>query len=330
MDAASPRDPGPSSAAAGPVMTLRVTALRWAAPGIHLVELQRPEGGLLPPFSAGAHIDLHLPGGLVRAYSLCSPPGASTSWEIAVKHEAAGRGGSRHVHEQLRPGQLLPVGGPRNQFPLDERAAHSVLFAGGIGITPIACMAQRLATIGASFEVHVAVRRREEAALLDRIPAQALHLHVDAEHGGAPLPLTSLVSAAQADAHLYCCGPAPMLAAFEAATAGWPRAQVHLERFSAPPGEAPAAGGGFTVQLARSGRSLPVAPGQTLLQVLQSAGVPVITSCEQGICGSCETRVISGRPDHRDHLLSEDEKASHRVMMVCCSGSQDPLLVLDL
>jgi tetrachlorobenzoquinone reductase len=327
MDACSTPVSATTDRAAG-TLDARLTAIRYAAEGIHLYEFSAPDGGPLPPFTAGAHVDLHLPNGLVRQYSLCNAPHERHRYVVGIKRDAASRGGSSYVHEQLKVGTVLPLSAPRNHFALHEEAAHTVLVAGGIGVTPIACMAQRLRELGASFEVHYGVRRREEAAFLDVLQGPGFHLHVDTEHGNAPLAVAEIVARAPQGAHLYCCGPAPMLDAFEAAAKGRPADLVHLERFSAA---APvAAEGGFTVQLARSKRSIFVAKGCTILDTLRQQGVAVQASCEQGICGSCETRVISGRPDHRDALLSEQEKAANDVMMVCCSGSKDPVLVLDL
>ena len=306
----------------------RLTAIRYAAEGIHLYEFAPVDGGALPAFTAGAHVDLHLPNGLGRQYSLCNPQHETHRYVVGVKRDAASRGGSIYMHEQLKVGTVMQVGAPRNHFALHEEAHHTVLIAGGIGVTPIACMAQRLRELGASFEVHYSVRKRDEAAFIDVLAGCNLHLHVDAEKGNAPLPLGQIVAGAAADAHLYCCGPGPMLDAFEAAATGRPSGHVHLERFAAA---APVvAEGGFTVQLARAGRSIYIARGCTILDALRDQGVSVQASCEQGICGSCETRVLSGRPDHRDSLLSDEEKQANQVMMVCCSGSKDPLLVLDL
>ena len=327
MDASSTETRAPASAAAATIRA-RLNTIRYAAEGIHLYEFAAPDGSALPPFTAGAHVDLHLPNGLVRQYSLCNPQHETRRYIVGIKRDPASRGGSSYIHDQLKVGAILQLGAPRNHFALHEEARHSVLVAGGIGITPIACMVQRLRALGASFELHYSVRRREEAAFLDVLCVPELHLHIDAEHGNAPLPLREIVARAPADAHLYCCGPAPMLDAFESACAGRPGDHVHLERFAAA---APAATeGGFTVQLARSGRSIFVARGCSILDTLRQEGVPVQASCEQGICGSCETRVLGGTPDHRDSLLSDEEKRGNQVMMVCCSGSKDPVLVLDL
>lgn len=326
MDASSSMDFATPPTAAR--LRARLVAIRYAAEGIHLYEFGAADGSPLPPFSAGAHVDLHLPNGLVRQYSLCNDPHETHRYVVGIKRDPASRGGSTYVHDQLKVGTVLEVSAPRNHFALREEARHSVLVAGGIGVTPIACMVQRLRALGASFEVHYGVRKREEAAFLEVLAGPSLHLHVDAENGNRPLALADVVARAPGDAHLYCCGPGPMLDAFEAACAGRPSAHVHLERFAAA---APAAAeGGFTVRLARTGRSVFVARGCTILDALRADGVPVQASCEQGICGSCETRVLGGTPDHRDSLLSDEEKGANKVMMVCCSGSKDPVLVLDL
>jgi vanillate O-demethylase ferredoxin subunit len=231
----------------------------------------------------------------------------------------------------VRVGSVLKIGMPRNNFSLIEEATTSVFVAGGIGITPIHSMIARLQALGRSWRLHYAVRRREEALLLQRF-AEAddrLDLHVDCEHSGTMMDVAAIVAAAPHDAHLYCCGPTPMLAAFEAACADRAPARVHIERFSAPDNLA-ATGGAYTVELVKSKRTIAVEAGQTLLQALRAAGVTVRTSCEQGICGTCETRVLAGIPDHRDMILSDDEKATNEMMMVCCGGSLSPTLVLDL
>jgi ferredoxin-NADP reductase len=314
--------------APAPLIPMRLTAIRFAAAGINLFEFTPLDGGVLPAFTAGAHVDLHLPAGLVRQYSLCNPQQERHRYLVGVKRDLNSRGGSRYLHDELRVGAVLQVGEPRNHFALHEEAAHSVLVAGGIGITPIACMVTQLKALGRPWELHYSVRQREEAAFLDQLAGPGLHLHVDAEHGGAPLALGGIVAAAPAGTHLYCCGPGPMLDAFEAAAARRPSAEVHVERFA--PVQAAAVAGGFTVRLARTGGSVYVGPGHSILDALRAGGIQVQASCEQGICGTCETRVLGGTPDHRDSLLSDDEKRANNVMMVCCSGSKDDVLVLDL
>jgi len=317
-----------AGAAPAALIPMRLAAIRYGAAAINLYEFVPLDGVALPSFSAGSHVDVHLPDGLVRQYSLCNPQGETHRYVVGVKRDANSRGGSSFLHDQLRVGMVLQLGAPRNNFPLHEDATASVFIAGGIGVTPIACMVDRLRQLGRAWELHYAVRRRDEAAFLRELAGDGLHLHVDEEHGGAPLDVAAIVRFAPAQAHLYCCGPAPMLDAFETAAKERPAALLHVERFT--PAQAAALEGGFTVKLARCGRSLSVAPGHTILETLRAAGIEVPASCEQGICGTCETRVLGGTPDHRDSLLSDDEKQANKVMMICCSGSKQDLLVLDL
>lgn len=309
-------------------LTLRLTRIEFAAPGIHLFDFRDPAGGPLPAYRPGAHVDLLLPGGLTRAYSLVDPAGDDPVYRVAIKRDPASRGGSVAAHERLRVGDLVTVTGPRNLFELDDTAPASVFFAGGIGITPIACMVQQLQRTGRPWTLHYAVRTRADAALLSRVAGPGLQLHVDDEHGGRVLDVAARVAALPPSAVAYACGPAPMLQAFEQAAQARPGLRWHVERFVAA---APAAtDGGYAVRLARSNRQVGVRPGQTILQALREQGLSVRASCQQGICGTCETTVLAGTPDHRDALLSDDEKRSNRVMMICCSGSLTPELVLDL
>lgn len=310
-------------------ITVRLTSVAYVADGIHSYELRESTGDRLPAFAAGAHVDLHLPNGITRPYSLINPATEQDRYVIAVKHERAGRGGSSYIHEALRVGTLIRIGPPRNNFPLHEAAPRSVLIAGGIGITPILAMAERLASLGRPWQLEYAVKERSQAAFMDRLGAHGdrVALHVDGEQG-AVLDLAPIIAGAAPHAHLYCCGPEPMLQAFERATAAWPIEQVHLERFSGV--EPLPADGGFTVELARSKRRITVPPGQSILDAIRAAGVAARASCEQGVCGSCETRVLSGVPDHRDMILSDAEKARGEFMMICCSGCLSGPLVLDL
>lgn len=315
---------------------LRLVCVRWAAPDVHVLEFASPDAAPLPAWEPGAHVDLHLAPGLVRPYSLLGLPGCAGTWQVAVKRDPASRGGSVHVHERLRVGTQVTVGPVRNHFALHAGPEPAVLIAGGIGITPLVGMAEALAASGRRWVLHYAVRERAQAAFLERLQALGgtrVRLHVDAEHGGKPLDVAGLVRGADADAELYACGPAPMLQVFEEAARTHAPGRWHLERFgpvAAPASQAEAPAEGYTVTLARSARVLHVAPGRTLLQALREAGVAVTTSCEQGICGSCETRVLAGEPDHRDQLLSPQERQANTAMMVCCSGSRSRELVLDL
>ena len=315
----------------GPESTLplRLVGIRYAALDTLLYEFAAPDGRPLPAYEPGAHLDVHLPGGLMRQYSLARPYRADQGYLVGIKLDAKSRGGSKWLHEEARVGAMFDVGGPRNNFPLKEDAPASVLIAGGIGITPIWCMAQRLEEIGASFEVHYAVRTRADAAFLAELERMAprLKLHVDAE-AEAVLDVSGAVASAPPGAHLYCCGPAPMLEAFEAACQDRPAETVHVEYFSAP--QLKPLEGGFIVVLAKSGREFEVAPGSTILETLRQAGLNVPASCEQGVCGTCETTILEGTPDHRDLLLTPGEKASGKTMMICCSGSLTERIVLDL
>lgn len=316
------------------MLELRLTAMRYEARGITSFELRLPDGGELPPFSAGAHVDLHLPEGLVRSYSLVGDPDDRRRWRIAVARDRASRGGSRFLHERARVGDVLAVAEPRNNFALDESSAHSVLIAGGIGITPLLAMARRLVALGASWELVYCARDPQCAAFLDELRELSargggrLTLNFDHVPGGTVLDVGALVRAASPKAHLYCCGPLSMLEAFEAATAGRRPERVHLEYFSAR--QPPDTRGGFVVELARSGKTLEVADGTTILETVLDAGIEVPHSCMEGVCASCETRVLEGVPDHRDLVLTRQEREANRTMMICCSGSKSGRLVLDL
>jgi ferredoxin-NADP reductase len=308
---------------------VRLNAIRYVARDTSIYELTNVAGTPLPPYAPGAHIDLHLPNGIVRQYSLLEPEPSGESYSIAVKRDPASRGGSRSVHEELRVGQTLTISAPRNNFPLVENASHVILLAGGIGITPIWCMAQRLHKLGRSWALHYACRSRADMAFLDALAEMGkAHFHFDDENQGKVLDVGSIVAGAPRDAHLYCCGPTPMLQAFEQATASWPRAQVHVEYFTPKP--QPAKKGGFVVELARSGQEFVIPEGESILQVLLNAGVDVDYSCELGICGACEQRVLAGTPEHRDAILSEEEQAANTRVMICCAGCKSERLVLDL
>ena len=309
-----------------------IRQIRLEAADIHAFELVAADGRPLPPAAPGAHVDLDLPGRLRRSYSLFG--GVAGSWNIAVKREAAGRGASAWLHDKARVGQVLQAHAPVNDFALDESAPASVLVAGGIGITPILAMVERLAALGRPWRLHHVARTEKHLAFRERLRALAaasggeLHLHVSADSGRPDL--RAIAAAAPAGAQLYACGPAAMLDDFVAATAaaGIEPARCHVERFGAT--TAPAAAGGFAVELARSGQVLQVPRGRSVLDVLLDHGVDVAYSCMQGICGSCRVGVRAGVPDHRDDCLGEDERASNAVMMVCCSGARSERLVLDL
>jgi tetrachlorobenzoquinone reductase len=313
-------------------LTVRIKSIVFEAERINSYVLQ-PVAGALPPFTAGAHIDLHLADGLIRSYSLLNDPSETGRYVIGVKRDPDGRGGSRFVHDRLRAGDIISISAPKNNFSFVESALHSVFIAGGIGITPILSMVRRATALGQSWELHYASRTRSDAAFAEELSALEarcgkLHLTFDQEPGGSMIDIAAVASRIGPDAHLYCCGPLPMLEAFEKATQARPRDCVHVEYFSAK--DAPAVQGGFEVRLARSGRTIPVIAGKTILDALLDAGVNVSFACREGVCGTCETRVIEGEPDHRDMILTDEEKAANKQIMVCCSGSNSPVLVLDL
>ncbi|WP_353475906.1 PDR/VanB family oxidoreductase (plasmid) [Salipiger sp. H15] len=320
----------PQGVASSTPLLLRVEAIRFEARTIRSIELRDPSGRPLPPVEPGMHLDLALPGELMRSYSLTNGPGMTDAWVIGVNRDPRSTGGSAYLCETLRVGDLLEVTLPRNTFPLT--AAPALFFAGGIGVTPILSMIRHLAAKGIDWRLVYAARSRSDAAFLPALAAldpegTRVHLHFD-DAEGTVLDLAAHVAEAPAGTHLYCCGPAPMLDAFEAATADRPAGQVHLERFQG--GEVAGAETGFTVVLKRSGREFTVAPGSTIIETLQEAGVRVSYSCRSGVCGTCETRVIEGTPDHRDNLLSERERESGKVMLICCSLAKSERLVLDL
>ena len=311
-------------------LSVRVQAMRHEATGIVSVELVSPDGAELPAFAAGAHIDLHLPNGLVRSYSLWNAPQERHRYVIGVLNDRNSRGGSRYVHEQLRVGATIPIGAPRNNFPLDEAAAHTVLVAGGIGITPIYAMLNELRRLGKSVELLYCARSRSEAAFVDRLAADAgVRMHFDQEAGGPP-DLRAWLAAKPASAHFYCCGPTPMLNAFEGLCAELGLANMHIERFAPTEPVVAMQGSAYECQLARSQKMVRVPAGKSLLDALLEAGVDVDHSCREGVCGSCETAVLDGVPDHRDGVLTKAERDAGKTMMVCVSGCKGQRLVLDL
>ncbi|WP_246799640.1 PDR/VanB family oxidoreductase [Bradyrhizobium sp. CCBAU 51753] len=315
-------------------LNVRVKRISYEADTINSYELLSPTGSELAPFTAGSHIDLHLPNGMIRSYSLINDPRERHRYVIAVNRDSASRGGSSFVHDTVRAGDIITISAPRNNFALCEDAKHSVLIGGGIGITPLLSMIRRLDALGRRWELFYAARTRAAAAFTDELSTLSsdihpnLHLDFDDERSGRVFDLAAIVKNAPAYAHLYCCGPVPMLEAFEAATKDRPADHVHVEYFQA---QQPAAvEGGFEVTLARSNRTIAVEAGKTILDALLDAGIAVNYACAEGVCGTCETRVLDGIPDHRDQFLSSDEQAANKSIMICCSGAKSRKLVLDL
>lgn len=315
-------------------LQVRVVAKRAEAEGITSFALARVDGAALPPFSAGSHIDVHLPGGLTRQYSLCNASHESHFYRIAVLRDAASRGGSVAMHDSVHEGDLLTISTPRNHFALHP-AQRTVLLAGGIGVTPLLCMADRLAHTGADFALHYCARSLARTAFVQRIRdasfAQRVQFHFD---DGAPeqkLDMTALLAVPAVDTHLYVCGPKGFMNAVlnTARASGWPETQLHYEFFSAEVLHA-ADEASFEVQVASTGAVITVAPRQSVLQALAAVGVDIPFACEQGVCGTCITRVLQGVPDHKDSYLTPEEQAAGDQFMPCCSRAKTARLVLDI
>jgi vanillate monooxygenase ferredoxin subunit len=317
------------------LLTLRVAHRRIEAEDIVSFELVSPNGCELPAFDAGAHIDVHVPSGPVRQYSLCNSPDERYRYQIAVLRDDQSRGGSAGMHEAVCEGDEIRVSAPRNHFPLAQGNVKHLLLAGGIGLTPLLCMAEHLGRAGASFEMHYCARSRMRAAFLERIAgspwAGHVQYHFDDGDDAQRLDFYVLLAQPQADTHLYVCGPQGFMNAVldTARTMGWPDHQLHYEFFAGAPIRS-ANDGAFEVRLARSGRIVPIPAQRTVIQALADAGVDVPVSCEQGICGTCITRVIDGKPDHRDLYLSPEEQARNDQFLPCCSRAKSRMLVLDL
>jgi vanillate O-demethylase ferredoxin subunit len=317
-------------------IAVRVVRKRTEADGICSFELASADGTALPAFAAGSHVDVQLPAGTVRQYSLCNDPSESHRYLIAVLREAASRGGSAAMHDLVHEGSMLAISPPKNHFALAHDASAHLLMAGGIGVTPILCMAERLATMGAAFEMHYAARTLSRMAFVERIArsrfAARVRLHLDDGDAAHKLDITGVLAAQPAGTHVYVCGPRGFMDAVigAARTAGWPDSRVHFEYFAAGDTAPRSGDGAFEVLLASSGRVVAVQPDQSVIAALASAGVVVPTSCEQGVCGTCLTRVIDGTPDHRDSYLTPEEQAACDQFLPCCSRSRSPRLVLDL
>ena len=316
-------------------LTVRVLRKTTEALDIASFELAAEDGRPLPAFSAGSHVDVLLPGGLTRQYSLCNDPQETHRYLIAVLRDPASRGGSAAMHDAVAVGQLLQISPPKNHFALAHGAQRNLLLAGGIGITPLLCMAERLAQAGAGFELHYCTRSRERTAFVGRIQAAAfansVRFHFDDGAIAQKLDLAALLGRARSGEHVYVCGPKGFMDAVlgAARSAGWPEAQLHFEFFGAA--AVPAAGDApFEVQLASSGRVVPVAAGQTVVQALAEVGIDIMTSCGQGVCGTCLTRLLAGEPEHRDLYLTPEEQAANDQFLPCCSRARSTRLLLDI
>lgn len=314
------------------LVSVRIVERRLVSEAVVVLELEHPMTEALPPFSAGAHIDLHLGNGQVRSYSLTNPRKdervSPTRYQIAVARDEASRGGSVWIHDKLKVGDSLRISAPRNNFPLNQTASTSYLLAGGIGVTPLWAMAQQLDYLKREWRmVYCARSPRVAAFATDLNRFREVSFHFDGGSGGKLFDIDRFVASAPDGTHFYCCGPPTMLTAFEIATASHERSRIHTERFKGVETEQTSS---FTVILAKSGRTLLVKQGESILDTVVQAGIDIPFSCTEGVCGACETEIIEGIPDHRDLILSESDKAAGKTMMICCSGAKSQRLILNL
>ena len=308
---------------------VRVASVYDIGIDIRRYDLLAADGRPLPAFDAGSHLDVHVPSGAVRQYSLCGDPRIHDRYTIAVKRERSGRGGSISMHDNVEVGSVLGIQGPRNLFSLAASARRSLLIAGGIGITPIYAMVQTLDAAGRDWELHYCARSEQHAAFypeLRELSSTRVHTYF------AEVPLLdagALLCAPDGTTDVYCCGPQSLMESVIDASSHWKEGSVHFEWFAAPdvksgPNEA------FEVALVRSGLVLTVPADRSILQVAREHGIDVPSACEEGVCGTCETRILAGEADHRDMLLSAAERAANRSMMICCSRAKSARLELDL
>lgn len=312
-------------------LEVRVHSIESVAPDVLLFDL-RPQGeGMLPSFEAGAHIDVHLPDGRRRSYSLVNDPGERHRYMIAVQYEAFGRGGSRWMHQSLSSGDLIQISPPENAFPLHSQAPYSIFIAGGIGITPLWCMIQVLLREGRPWFLYHSARSQAAAVFRNEILAHGegcFSYRFSDDPAAGRFNIDEIVLNAAPGAHFYCCGPGSMLEDFKRACKHIQSDRVHYEHFGTQQEAAPVSG--VQIRLARTGVTITPNAGESILQAVHRAGVSVPSACQQGVCGTCETTVLDGIPDHRDIILSAQERAANKTMMICCSGALTDYLELDL
>lgn len=316
-------------------LNMLVGKFRRETDDIVSIELIDADGRPLPAFGAGSHIDVHIGNGMVRQYSLCNSPAETHRYVIGVLKDPKSRGGSTALHGMLAEGLRLRIGEPRNLFPLDETADRSLLLAGGIGITPMLAMAERLTALGRPFELHYWGRSLSRMAFLDRIAASAfkdhVRIHCDDDPEERRRDPDAVLPGPEAGTHLYVCGPQGFIDSVlkSARSRGWPDPQLHKEYFGATVSD-PAGDGAFTIRIADTGAIIPVKPGQSVVAALAGHGIELPVSCEQGICGTCLTRIVDGIPDHRDSYLTDEERAANTAFLPCCSRAKSDCLVIDI
>ncbi|MEV4991622.1 PDR/VanB family oxidoreductase [Pseudarthrobacter sp. LMD1-1-1.1] len=308
-----------------------LTSIETVAEGVVTLTLAHPEGRRLPDWAPGAHIDVVLPDGTTRQYSLCGDRWDAYSYRIGVLRDPASRGGSSAIHATLRAGDLVGIGGPRNNFRLAPSGRY-VFVAGGIGITPLLPMIQQAELVGAEWHLFYLGRSRTTMAFLDELAPYGDRVSILAKDETGPSDLNELIGQAEADTKVYACGPERLLDGVLAVTESheWPESLVRVEHFTAAEQTKPARAEAFDVLLARSGTTVTVEPDTTVLRALHAAGVPVLSSCQEGTCGTCEVTVLSGVPDHRDQILDPAERRANTCMFACVSRSCSDRLVLDL
>ncbi len=315
--------------ATGTDLRLTVDAKKHVADDVVQVRLTHPDGLRLPDWSPGAHIDVMLPDGTARQYSLCGDRDDCSSYTIGVLREIDGLGGSAYIHDELAVGDVMEVGGPRNNFRVVPSETY-MFIAGGIGITPLLTMIQQAEEVGADWRLLYGGRRRTSMAFLDRLERHGGRVSVCPEDEYGLLDLGSFTADLPRDAKVYACGPAPLLAALEALAVDWPPGMLRIERFVADEMPPPVRSTPFEVRLARSGDIVTVDPETSVVDALASIGHPILCSCRRGLCGTCETTVLSGEIDHRDTILDDAERAAGGCMMACVSRASSDRLVLDL
>ncbi|MDO6453240.1 PDR/VanB family oxidoreductase [Neptunomonas phycophila] len=312
-----------------------VSSKQLEAEDIYVFRLERSNGEALPSFSAGAHIDMHLPNGIIRQYSLCNHSDETHCYEIGVLKDPASRGGSLAMHQLINEGDRLLISEPRNHFPLVHGAQRSLLFAGGIGVTPILCMAERLSHSSADFEMHYCTRSENRTAFVERIQSSSfknkVHFHFDDGAAVQKLEAEKLLANPVPGTHIYVCGPGGFMEHIlsTAKAKGWPQDQVHREYFAAAPIDH-SADDSFEIKLSSTGQVFEVPADKSVIDVLEDNDIDVQFSCETGVCGTCVTRILEGEPDHRDSFFTEAEREKNDKFTPCCSRAKTRQLVLDI